>query len=610
MTLRDFFERYGVALGIVVLLAFVIAVLPGNANRQQASDITDTTGSTSDDGTTGNDGVIDDGPITSDGATSGGGGGGDGGTDVAPAKPAPPLPVNEAMQFGKGSCRSDKRQAGISVYMPPCLISVGSNGGATARGVTKDKIKVVRWIGQIDPGTAAILENAGLSDPESVKRADYEALRIYGNQHYYTHGREVEYVQLNASGPSENDEAMKADGVKIANDIKAFAVIEGTPDAGIPKVLARELAQRNVICICTGSLSSKFYQENPARIFSSLPTSTEHAQHIGEYIGKRLNGKKAQWAGDEFAPGQGYRNKVRKFGLLYIEGLYVPDQEGKRARDAIVANMKKYGAKFTREVSYVYEGGRNAQDVTNMVASLKGAGVTTVALVVDPLYPILITQEATRQGYFPEWFITGTGLSDTTTAGRLYDQLQWRHAFGISPLWITWKTVAKSGGLRARLHGKRVPQEDAGVLVNIYATYPGLLFTGIQLAGPVLTPDTFAKGMFSFPPTGGKPAAPLVYWTRDYPTAAKDMTEIWYDYDRSGPDERGENGRGMNMKVSGGKRYKPGQWQRTNPKAFVEDGTEIAVSDDPKLSGELPHEQDGHTHTGACLSCPGFKTNK
>ena len=123
--------------------------------------------------------------------------------------------------------------------MPPCLISVGSNGGATSRGVTKDTIKVVRWIGQIDPGTRAILESAGLSDPENVKRADYEALRIYGNQHYYTHGREVQFVQMNASGPSENDEAMKADAVKIANDIKAFAVIEGTPDAGIPKVLAR-----------------------------------------------------------------------------------------------------------------------------------------------------------------------------------------------------------------------------------------------------------------------------------------------------------------------------------------------------------------------------------
>ena len=37
MTLRDFFERYGVALAIVGILAIVIIALPGNANRQQAS---------------------------------------------------------------------------------------------------------------------------------------------------------------------------------------------------------------------------------------------------------------------------------------------------------------------------------------------------------------------------------------------------------------------------------------------------------------------------------------------------------------------------------------------------------------------------------------------
>jgi len=32
MNLRQFFERYGVALGVVAILALVIAVLPGNTN--------------------------------------------------------------------------------------------------------------------------------------------------------------------------------------------------------------------------------------------------------------------------------------------------------------------------------------------------------------------------------------------------------------------------------------------------------------------------------------------------------------------------------------------------------------------------------------------------
>ncbi len=602
MTGREFLDRYGIPLLIVGVFALVIALLPGNAEKQTASDVAGPGSGAIAAPTSGPSG-----PTSANGV-------GTGGNVAGPAAAAPsagPVSVASDVKFGEGNCRGDGRQEGITTYMPPCLRWLSTNnGGSTAKGVTKDKIKVVRYLGQLDPGTQQILNSAGLSDPEEVRAADYEALRKYANQHYFTYGREVVFQVVNASGPSENDAAMKADAVKIANDIKAFAVMEGSPDAGIPKVLAQELAQRGVICICTASLSSQFYKENPPYIYSSLPTSTEYATHIGEYIGKRLKGRKAQWAGDDVAVGQTYRQQTRKFGLIYINGVRKVDPEGKRARDAVANELSKYGVSFTREFAYIYEGGRNTQDVTNAVARMKEGGVTTLLMLVDPLYPILFTKEASVQGYFPEWFVTGSGLSDTTTAGRLYDPLQWRHAFGISPLWITWETVAKSGGYRARQHGTATSPDNVGVLINIYASYFGVFFNGVHMAGPVLTADTFAKGMQSYPPTGGKPGAPLVFWTRDYPTGAKDFTEVWFDWDRYGPDEREARGPGMMMKMNGGKRYKAGQWPTSNPKAFVEDGSELAVSDNPPGGGDPNHEQDGHTHTGACFSCAGFKTNR
>jgi len=50
-----------------------------------------------------------------------------------------------------------------------------------------------------------------------------------------------------------------------------------------------------------------------------------------------------------------------------------------------------------------------------------------------------MTQEATRQGYGPEWVLLGAGGAsggltgaDTTFSGRTYDQTQWAHAFGLS----------------------------------------------------------------------------------------------------------------------------------------------------------------------------------
>jgi hypothetical protein len=58
----------------------------------------------------------------------------------------------------------------------------------------------------------------------------------------------------------------------------------------------------------------------------------------------------------------------------------------------------------------------------------------------------------------------------------------------------------------------------------------------------------------------------------------------------------------MVMKVNGGKRYDLGEWPSTNPAPFTMGGT-IAVSDNPPGGGDPAHEQDGHRHSGRCLSC-------
>jgi hypothetical protein len=259
---------------------------------------------------------------------------------------------------------------------------------------------------------------------------------------------------------------------------------------------------------------------------------------------------------------------------------------------------------FDKESAYIYDPGRNQQDVTSMIAQMKSAGITTIVSFWDPLYPILITKEATRQQYFPEWFITGSGLSDTTSAGRLYDQQQWRHAFGISPLWVTWKSVATSSGYREYKHGDPNNElGEPGVLVNIYRAYFQTLWRGIHMAGPNLTNETFVRGEFAYPPTGGQPRAPLVHMTRELPTEIKDWVEVWYKADEQGPDEREQPGSGMIMKTDGGKRYQIGQWSTGPTLAFNPQGA-IAISDDPALGGDnFNHEKDGHKHTKRCLSC-------
>jgi hypothetical protein len=167
--------------------------------------------------------------------------------------------------------------------------------------------------------------------------------------------------------------------------------------------------------------------------------------------------------------------------------------------------------------------------------------------------------------------------------------------------------VATSAGYRETHHGDPTMKPgDEGVLINIYRAPVQTLFTGIHMAGPKLTRDTFAQGLFNYPRTGGTPAAPLVYRTRAYPTEIKDFTEVYYDANASGRDERGQQASGMIQKVNGGKRYLQGQWPRTAPQVFEDAVNPIAVSDNPPGGAtDPPHEQDGHTHTGRCLSCSG-----
>jgi hypothetical protein len=602
MTLRQFTDRYGAPIVIVLALAMMVVLMPSNNDKSDSTVDTNNSGNLAVGGANNGTGVnqstdstLPDGSSVLGSTLDNSGGGGGGATGSGPGSAV----GGSTYEFGKGGhCRPDGRQISIERVAPPCVNWIGKdNGGTTSSGVTKDKILVVRYIAQTDPATQAILEGAQLADDPAIVKHAYEALFTYFNQHWETYGRQVVFQDFNASGPAENEEQAKADAVKIATEIKPFAVWGGG------KEFTNELAARNIICICTVTLSSEYYQSNPPYIFGSLPTSTEYAQHLGEYVGKKLWNRQAKFVGQGFSPTQ---TAKRKFGLIYLEGIKgKADPEGKRAKDALVAEMAKYGAKFGDgdTIAYTYDPGRNQRDLTTMITKLHADGVTSVMMFVDPLYPILITNEATRQGYFPEWIITGSGLSDTTAAGRLYDQAQWSHAFGISPLWITWATVSKSYGYREAHHGDpNMADGDEGVLINIYASVPRLIFTGVMMAGPKLTPQSYANGMFSYPKSGGTPATPLSYFTRAYPTGIKDFMEIYYDGSKSGIDERGLQGQGEIMKMHLGKRYTQGQWDTKETDAF-NDPTAVSTSDDPALGGDPPHEQDGHHHTTKCLSC-------
>jgi hypothetical protein len=191
--------------------------------------------------------------------------------------------------------------------------------------------------------------------------------------------------------------------------------------------------------------------------------------------------------------------------------------------------------------------------------------------------PIYLTKAATAQDYYPEWIITGTVLTDTTVFGRLYDQKQWAHAFGVSSLPAR---VPPDQAEAWRLHEWWFGEAPkATKTVTVIMEPLRTLMLGIHAAGPDLTPETFRDGLFAMPPLGGLgPLSPRIsfgekglFAAPDF-NAVDDMQEVWWNADAEGPDEQGEDGDGMMEYADGGKRYLPGEMPAGEPRAFDPEG--------------------------------------
>ena len=137
---------------------------------------------------------------------------------------------------------------------------------------------------------------------------------------------------------------------------------------------------------------------------------------------------------------------------------------------------------------------------------------------------------------------------------------------------------------------------DEGVLINIYRGGFQLVFQGIHMAGPNLNNQTFAQGLYAMPRTGGTPASPLVFFTRQYPTGIKDFSEIWWDRNRIGPDERSRTGPGQMVRADGGRRYTLGKWPGGDPSRA--NGVTVTAQQGVKTP---PKRADRYTKP--CLSC-------
>lgn len=458
-----------------------------------------------------------------------------------------------------------------STYAPPCVPVWGGtepwvdqggethdeNGGATSPGVSAETIKVV-FYQPTELDVSNQLSALGVADDTETTLAGIRELVDMNNALYETYGRKVELVPFEASGDGASPASATADAVEVV-EMGAFASIGGPNQTS---AYQRELARNGVLCMQCGYASTNdVLQADAPYAWGYLGTPDDLLFGAFGYGTSLLEGSKAIFAGSPEL-----RNRERSFGIVHYEQdppVFGPLEEEATQRYAA------QGVEATTIIQYLLDPNSLNAQAQAIVGRLKRAGVTSVVFLGDPLMPRLLTQQATKQDYFPEWIFTGTVFTDTTAIGRLYDQRQMASAFGTSS---AAARTAPEASESWRLHEWWFGEAPSAPRTQIYwGPVVQMFFLGIHLAGPELTPETFAGGLFDYPPTGGtnvegKSSAELFLdgyldgdttpaidfgFTEgaDQPdfVAVEDFTTVWWNPDAQGPDEAGVDGRGMWM---------------------------------------------------------------
>jgi hypothetical protein len=438
---------------------------------------------------------------------------------------------------------------------PPCVPYFDpklDNGGATSKGVTKDEISIAVPTQFLEDGSIA------------------PKLATFFNKRFELYGRKITLAAFTPTGCAEGqpDPAkMRADAVAVDEELQAFASLAYCNANGADHHYYDALAQRRTISITDGNLTTGVESHYAARApyeWNVQPGVETILANTAQFVCATLAGRSPRYAGPNQA-----RASVRKFGLIYTRAVdgTVPDVTPLRN------GLKACGTSlFEVRDDQSTDTSRNG---VNTIVSMQNAGVTSILCLCNVIDTRSIYMPAaTGQGYQPEW-VESTYINndlDNSYAGNAPpDQAQ--HVLGVS---FRNKLLPKQNmpwywAIREADPGAD-PQGNTYYAANSRYQQLLLLASGIQLAGPKLTPQTFAAGLqrarFPNPGAGGAPYFQArVGFDGGRHTMTADATMFWYDPQRPGTID--PTVPGAICYVDRGRRHSLGTWRRSDPAFFT-----------------------------------------
>jgi len=498
---------------------------------------------------------------------------------------------------------------------PPCVPSfTGNNYGATYQGVTGTEIRVIVYIDGGDgsgsaqkgdycgfySGEVAAKPNSMYYDydkppsssasnsafPETGSNAagyvpEIRALDRYFNSHYQMYHRHV-HMRLYMSGPPTNGtQCLSAqdrvrDAAQEIQDFHPFAVINDSASGqdAYANYMAGHgvvnfLAMNRVSTVPHVGFPEKFFESNPGLIWSYVPAIEENAQWEADWICKEV----VKPGVVTFSGNPGENGKPRTYGLVRPQDQRAPTYN--LFADAMTKDLQNCGVNFQAEEDIPTAGydidqtgavDRNNPTQTDPNASsyaekaminFKTKGITTV--IWESGTDNYTTNAAANDNYTPEWLLAGDGRLESTTDALVQAPSEWSHVFVVS----------------------RIPRLPDGYHQECYLAYAGsdpnagtpgsfqgfvacgyyedfrLLFTGIQVAGPRLTPSSMDQGFHAIPKVSlNTPYQPTCFFNPGEYTCIKDYEISWYNAQGTTPD----GGEGCWAMVNQGTRYIEGNY--------------------------------------------------
>ena len=409
---------------------------------------------------------------------------------------------------------------------PPCISrwdDTKGNGGATWQGVTGSVIRIA-----MPKSTSAVTSWPGPN-----------AMVDFVNSHFQLYGRKIVIVPVNsqqatqqAGGTGFNDPTMqRADAAAIVQ-----AKVFGSMDFVDPMdyswslpVFRDQLTKHHVVSVAGGEMTP--YATSPLKApyeWTFYPTIDAVMTNVATMTCKQLANRSAAHAGDTTL-----QSATRKFAVV----LPTDNQLGGPlpGLDAALSILDGCGVHDPKVVRFT--GTRDdLGPLTAEFRQLQQDGVTS--LIFFPYTGASTPQSppsvASAIAYHPEWVLIG--WNQFLVASMLNNPTdESAHAFGVgvwnkllpAPLEFWEQSYLEAGGNQGLL--------NAGGLPGGRAFYNELLLlaSGIQMAGPHLTPETFATGLGET--TFGNPGAGVAPFYQGHvgfagdTTMVDDLNEFWLD---------------------------------------------------------------------------------